>query len=112
MDVVTKMILDHILHDPFLQGALMKVATDAIHTWLKGVDTSGTLKKEPWLEPAAIVAAFLAQALALAAQGNLQNIDLSTISNLLISFLGAKVVGTATISAAVIKVKNSLVPTK
>jgi hypothetical protein len=108
MDAIQKMLVDHLLHDPFIQGALIKVITDASHAWFKNVDDSGALKKEPWLQPTAIIASLIATALSLAASGNLQNLDLSTLGSLVTAFIGAKVVGTQTVQAVTQQVKASV----
>lgn len=98
-----------LLHNPMVQGLVAKCLMDVVKELLKEVDASGVAEKnEKWLHPASVVLSLVVTALNLAMTGHLSNLDLSSVKELVLTFLGTKAAGTKTLRDLTCKAKTSL----
>lgn len=88
-----------ILMNPLVMGIILKNAMECIRELLGQVDESGKLKDQKWLEPASIILSLLATAASLAASGHLADLDLNVLKDFILTYLGTRAAGTATLKA-------------
>lgn len=101
-----------VLHNPVIQGLLVKAAMDALKHAFEKVDESGVAaKNQGWLQPMSVVLATLVTAVNLAMTGNLASLDLNSLKEVALTYLGMKAAGTESVKKAVDVVKAN-VPTK
>ena len=106
MDILP-VVLEKLIKDPLVQGMIVKSVVDGLHELFKKVDASGLgVKNEKWLHPLSIVLSTLVTAINLASTGHLENVDLTALKDLVLTFLGTKAVGTEWVRNLARKVKN------
>jgi len=82
--------MDYLLHDPLVQGIVLKMLADLCHALFVKVDDSGVAVNEKYLSYVSVILAVLASGVNLALQGHLASLDLSSLGTLLLAFAGVK----------------------